>query len=208
MTDFTRSQLRLYFICGSQSPHKDTLTMIEEALSSGVTMFQLREKGEGALSGDALKDFAEQVRILTRKYNVPLIINDNIRLAETIDADGIHLGQDDAGPKELPSFFNDKIIGLSVGDEEELNNSNLADVDYIGTGPVFPTSSKGDAGDAISPRGLNLMRRLTGDLPMVAIGGITHDNYHECLDSGADGIAVISAISHAGDIKSAVNNFL
>ena len=204
-----KNDLRLYFIYGSDSGDvKNSLDVIEQALQSGVTLFQLREKGHGALTGKELKDFALSVQELTARYDVPFIINDDVELALAVKADGIHIGQDDMSPQKLPAYFDDKIVGLSVRDERELAASNLDNVNYIGTGPVFPTLSKDDAGDATGVSGLKLMREKIGDLPMIAIGGITENNYRECIENGADGIAVISAISQADDIDRAIRNFL
>lgn len=203
-----RNMLRLYFICGSNNVKEKPLEIIEAALKSGVTMFQLREKGDDSLKGEALLNFASDIKGLCQKYNVPFIINDEPELAEKVGADGIHLGQDDLDISLLSSYFDDKIIGLSVADKAELNKSNMENVDYIGTGPVFFTPSKSDAGEAIGIESLKEMRNLTGDLPMVAIGGITHENYHECLENGADGISLISAIAGADDVGKAVGKFL
>ena len=204
-----KNDLRLYFIYGSDSGDvKNSLDVIEQALQSGITLFQLREKGHGALIGKELKDFALSVQELTARYDVPFIINDDVELALAVKADGIHIGQDDMSPQKLPAYFDDKIVGLSVRDERELAASNLDNVNYIGTGPVFPTLSKDDAGDATGVSGLKLMREKIGDLPMIAIGGITENNYRECIENGADGIAVISAISQADDIDRAIRNFL
>lgn len=204
-----KNDLRLYFIYGSDNGHpENSLYVIEQALKNGVTSFQLREKGNDALTGERLQDFAFSVKELTSKYDVPFIINDDVELAMTVKADGIHLGQDDMKPNELPAYFDDKIVGLSVRDEAELADSSLDNVDYIGTGTVFPTHSKEDAGEATGVAGLKVMREKIGNLPMVAIGGITLSNYKDCLKNGADGIAVISAISHADDIEQAVRSFL
>lgn len=204
-----KTDLRLYFIYGSNNGDTTTsLSIIEQALQSGITLFQLREKGQGALTGEALRDFALSVQKLTTRYEVPFIINDDVELALALKADGIHIGQDDMDPDRLPAYFDDKIVGLSVRDEAELAVSCLDNVSYIGTGPVFPTGSKDDAGAAIGVAGLKLMRQKIGTLPMVAIGGITESNYTDCITEGADGIAVISAIAGADNIAHAVRNFL
>ncbi len=204
-----KTDLRLYFIYGSNNGDTTTsLSIIEQALQSGITLFQLREKGQGALTGEALRDFALSVQKLTTRYEVPFIINDDVELALALKADGIHIGQDDMDPDRLPAYFDDKIVGLSVRDEAELAVSCLDNVSYIGTGPVFPTGSKDDAGAAIGVSGLKLMRQKIGTLPMVAIGGITESNYTDCITEGADGIAVISAIAGADNIAHAVRNFL
>lgn len=203
-----RNRLRLYFICGSNNVKGNPIETIEEALKSGVTMFQLREKGVDSLKGEALFEFASEVKILCDKYDVPYIINDEPELAQRVGADGIHLGQDDMDVSLLSSYFDDKIIGLSVASQREFIESNLKQVDYVGTGPVFSTPSKADAGDAIGLEGLQKMRALIGGLPMVAIGGITPENYQECIENGADGISLISAIAGSEDVGNAVQKFL
>lgn len=201
--------LRLYFIYGSnRGDTAGSLEVIRQALAGGATMFQLREKGPGALEGPALLDFAMSVKSLTAAYGVPFIVNDDVDLAMETDADGIHIGQDDMNPADLPGWFDRKIIGLSVGNPVELARSDLRNVDYIGTGPVFPTQSKDDAGEAIGTAGLERMRKDIGSMPMVAIGGITRGNYKACLAAGADGIAVISAIAGADDATRAAEEFL
>lgn len=203
-----RSMLRLYFICGSNNIEGNAQNVIEEALKNGVTMFQLREKGEHSLKGEALFNFAADIKRLCQKYSVPFIVNDTPELAEKVGADGIHLGQDDLDTSRLPPYFDDKIIGLSVADCGEYEQSDLRKVDYVGTGPVFATPSKGDAGDVIGVEGLESMRKRIGELPMVAIGGITHENYQECLNYGADGVSLISAIAGSRDPGGAVQDFL
>ncbi|MXQ50099.1 thiamine phosphate synthase [Salinicoccus hispanicus] len=200
--------LRLYFICGSNNVQRDALLVIEEALAHGVTMFQLREKGPGALEGEALTDFAAEIKHLCQKHSVPFIVNDDVPLAERVGADGIHLGQDDQKVTSLSSYFDDKIIGLSVRDHTELEQSDLSNVDYIGTGPVFPTHSKDDAGSTIGVEGLEAMRQQIGELPMVAIGGINSENFRSCLENGADGVSFISAIAQAENVGRAVKGFL
>lgn len=203
-----KNVLELYFICGSSDTDEELPTVVGKALDAGVTMFQLREKGSRSLEGAELMEAASKIKELCNSYEVPFIIDDDYTLAEKIGADGVHIGQDDIDVQNLPPYFDDKIIGLSVGNAEELASSNLEKVSYIGTGPVYATLSKADAGKAITPKGLADMRGLIGDMPMVAIGGITPDNYMACLENGADGICIISAIANAPDINATVNRFL
>ena len=204
-----RKNLQLYFVYGShQGDTERSLEVIRQALEGGITMFQLREKGGGALQGRALLDFARSVRSLTSEYGVPFIVNDDSALAMEAGADGLHIGQNNIPHADLPGWFDEKIVGLSVGNADELSASDLRSVDYIGTGPVFATQSKDDAGEAIGITGLEWMRSQVGPLPMVAIGGITHENYRACLEAGADGAAVISAIAGADDVEKAVRRFL
>lgn len=198
--------LRLYLIASSSS-FENPLEDLETAFEAGVTCFQLREKGEDVKSGDDLAGFARDVRTLCSKYNVAFIVNDNIELAEKVNADGIHIGQDDIKPEALPEYFNDKIIGLSVGNLTELESSNLSNVSYLGVGPVYNTSSKDDAGMAIGIEGLKEVTRMT-PLPAVAVGGITSENYKDCLTNGADGVSVISAITQSSNIAQSVTTLL
>lgn len=198
--------LRLYLIAGSSS-FKNPLQDLEMAFKAGVTCFQLREKGADIKRGQALTDFALEIKALCNQYNVTFIINDDVKLAEEVEADGIHIGQDDINPDMLPEYFNDKIIGLSVGNLTELKSSRLDRVSYLGIGPVFSTLSKSDAGEAIGTEGLREIIKHT-DLPAAAIGGITEKNCNLCLDSGADGICVISAITGSDNIEQTVTALL
>lgn len=198
--------LRLYLIASSGS-FKNPLGDLETAFMSGVTCFQLREKGNDIKTGEDLKDFALEIKSLCRQYDVTFLINDDVKLAEEIEADGIHIGQDDMEPDMLPAYFNDKIIGLSVGNVSELESSSLDRVSYLGIGPVFSTLSKDDAGDAIGTNGLKQIANRT-KLPTAAIGGITEQNYKYCLENNADGICVISAITQSDNIEQTVTALL
>lgn len=169
---FHKELLKLYFICGTTTCQgKDLYTVVEEALKGGITLFQFREKGEGALEGLEKLELAIQIKELCKKYNVPFIVNDDIDLAMEIDADGVHVGQDDIGVDEIRKLMPDKIIGLSIRNEEEFQQSKVEYVDYVGVGPVFGTQSKDDAGGTIGYEGLELMRKLLPQMPLVAIGG-------------------------------------
>ena len=195
-----RKILQVYFICGTTDcPKGKFLDVLEKALQAGITCFQFREKGEQGLKGSDKLLLAKQVQHLCHRYQVPLIINDDVELACAIDAYGIHLGQGDLSVVEARQLFPGKIIGLSVGTEEEYLNSPIELVDYIGSGPVFPTLSKDDTSPAIGMNGLKQLWRLNSDIPMVAIGWLSAKDCKDILQAGADGIALISAISHAED---------
>lgn len=198
--------LRLYLIAASSS-FENPLKDLETAFKSGVTCFQLREKGDNIKSGQELLDFALEVKALCKKHAMTFIVNDNAELAESVEADGIHIGQDDVKPELLPEYFSDKIIGLSVGNLNELKKSSLDRVSYLGIGPVYSTLSKADAGEAIGTEGLKEVVQQTA-LPTAAIGGITEKNYKDCLESGADGICVISAITGSDNIEQTVTALL
>lgn len=207
---FDKQQLKLYFICGTQDiPEATTIQhVLKEALSAGITMFQFREKGATALRGNDKEKLAIELLELCRAYNVPFIVNDDIELARKIDADGVHVGQDDQSVNVFATQFQDKIIGLSISDEDEYQQSDLTHVDYIGVGPMYQTSSKKDANAPVGPSMIPTLRAHVGDLPIVAIGGIQIDNTNTIMQHGADGVSVISAIAQISSVSNTVRQFL
>ena len=202
---FNKKLLKLYFICGTTTClGKDLYTVVEDALKGGITLFQFREKGKGALEGKEKLEVAIKLKNLCKKYNVPFIVNDDIELALEIDADGVHVGQDDLGVDEIRKLMPNKIIGLSIGNEEELKQSKVEYVDYVGVGPVYVTQSKDDAGGAIGYEGLELMRKLLPQMPLVAIGGIQTQHIKDVMKTNVDGVSIISAISYSDNIEKTV----
>ena len=202
---FNKELLKLYFICGTTTClGKDLYTVVEDALKGGITLFQFREKGKGALEGKEKLELAVKIQDLCKKYNVPFIVNDDIELALAIDADGVHVGQDDLGVDEIRKLMPNKIIGLSIGNEEELKQSKVEYVDYVGVGPVYVTQSKDDAGGAIGYEGLELMKKLLPQMPLVAIGGIQTQHIKDIMKTNVDGVSIISAISYSENIEETV----
>ena len=202
---FNKELLKLYFICGTTTClGKELYTVVEDALKGGITLFQFREKGKGALEGKEKLELAVKIQDLCKKYNVPFIVNDDIELALEIDADGVHVGQDDLGVDEIRKLMPNKIIGLSIGNEEELKQSKVEYVDYVGVGPVYVTQSKDDAGGAIGYEGLELMRKLLPQMPLVAIGGIQTQHIKDVMKTNVDGVSIISAISYSDNIEKTV----
>ena len=202
---FNKELLKLYFICGTTTcVGKDLYTVVEDALKGGITLFQFREKGKGALEGKEKLELAIKLKNLCKKYNVPFIVNDDIELALKIDADGVHVGQDDLGVDEIRKLMPNKIIGLSIGNEEELKQSKVEYIDYVGVGPVYVTQSKDDAGGAIGYEGLELMRKLLPQMPLVAIGGIQTQHIKDVMKTNVDGVSIISAISYSDNIEKTV----
>ena len=122
-------------------------------------------------------------------------------MALEIDADGVHVGQDDLDVDEIRKLMPNKIIGLSIGNEEELKQSKVEYVDYVGVGPVYVTQSKDDAGGAIGYEGLELMRKLLPQMPLVAIGGIQTQHIKDVMKTNVDGVSIISAISYSDNIE-------
>lgn len=189
-----------YFVMGSINCARDPLTVLEEALQAGITMFQFREKGNHALTGDDYIKFASQCQALCRKYKVPFLVNDDVELALLLDADGIHVGQDDINISMFNKRAEGKIIGVSVHTIEELEQAVLNGANYVGIGPIFATTTKKDAKAPAGVAFLKQARSVYPNLPIVAIGGITPLNSSMVRDAGANGVAVISAISLSNDI--------
>lgn len=201
-----KKHLRKYFIMGSQNCERDPEEILREAIAAGITVFQFREKGTGSLSGEEKIQLGKRLREICRDGGIPFIINDDIELAELLDVDGIHVGQDDTDVEVLREKFPDLYIGLSVSNEKELANSPIHLVDYVGAGPVFATSSKEDAKKPVGIEWIQRLRKKHPELPIVAIGGINESNAHQIIEAGADGVAVISAITKSKNIIETVRN--
>ncbi len=189
--------LQVYFIMGSNNCTKDPLAVLKEALEGGATLFQFREKGEGALTGEKRLQFARKAQALCKEYDVPFIVNDDVELAIEIDADGVHVGQDDEGITSVREKMGDKIIGVSTHTIEEARWAIENGADYLGVGPIFPTSTKKDTKAVQGTKGLAHFREQGIMVPIVGIGGITIENTASVIEAGADGVSIISAISLA-----------
>lgn len=184
------------------------LIVLEKALSGGISHFQLREKGHFALTGQELERFARDCQHLCRAYEVPFIINDNVELACEIDADGVHIGQEDENAYAVRrKIGKEKILGVSVHSVQEAAEAVSAGADYVGMGPVFPTSSKRDAKSPAGVAGILSVKSLYPQLPVIAIGGITPENAKLVWSAGAEGVAVISAIAGAENAALQVEHF-
>lgn len=172
---------------------------IEQAIQGGVTIVQLREKD---LDEYSFIEVAKKIKILCSKYQIPFIINDNLNVALAVDSDGIHIGQDDL-PVSLvrEKIGPDKILGVSVHNLDEALKAKEQGADYLGVGAMFSTATKNDATDVSNQELLNITTNV--DLPVVAIGGINQSNCLQLKGTKIDGIAVVSAIMAADDIKSA-----
>ncbi|WP_084723812.1 thiamine phosphate synthase [Virgibacillus chiguensis] len=189
---------------GSQNCDRDPKQVLREAIQAGITAFQYREKGSDALSGNQKIQLGKELRAICRQHNIPFFINDDVELTEVLETDGIHVGQDDKDAKELRQQFPNKWIGLSVSNLEELHASPLDYVDYLGVGPIFPTSTKEDAKMAVGTGFITEIKRLYPNMPIVGIGGINTENAVAVMEAGADGVSVISAITKAPDIEEAI----
>lgn len=202
------SDLQLYFIMGTTNvKNRQPLEVLEAALQAGITMFQFREKGLDALSDEHYEHFARQCQKLCQQYDVPFIVNDDIELALKLDADGIHIGQDDLHVSLVRQKIGQKILGVSVHSEAELQVALQYGADYVGIGPIYATTSKKDAKPPCGTEFLQQARKLYPQLPIVAIGGIDLHNAYAVLQAGANGVAVISAICESKDINKTVAIF-
>lgn len=182
---------------------RDILEAIEESILGGVTIIQLREK---TASKDEFLKLAKEVKGITDKYSIPLIINDNVEIAKAIDADGVHLGQSDEELTRAREILGDrKIIGISVGNVEEAKLAEKNGADYLGIGAVFYTDSKKDINEPMGIAGLKRIVKSV-NIPNVAIGGIHLSNVKEVMETGTDGIAVISEILGKKNIREATVN--
>jgi thiamine-phosphate pyrophosphorylase len=179
---------------------RDLKKCIEDAIKGGVTLIQIREKDA---STREFFEVAKEVKEVTSKYNVPLLINDRIDIAIAIDADGVHLGQSDM-PISLARKIlgKDKIIGISANTIKEALEAQNDGADYLGLGPVFFTGTKKDINEPIGVSGLREMTEAI-NIPSVAIGGINKENSESIMEAGVDGISVISAILGSEDIEKA-----
>lgn len=202
------SILQVYFILGTNNTEQDPLEVLEKALQGGVSLFQFREKGKGALIGEEKKQMALKMKGLCHQYDVPFLINDDIDLALEIGADGVHIGQEDEPFVQVKSRCPDHwIIGVSATNEKEAIKAKEDGADYIGVGPIYGTNTKEDAKQPIGEKGLRNIREQVGDLPIVAIGGIKLGHIFGLRKAGADGVSIITAISRSKKPKEMAHLF-
>ncbi len=195
-----KKNLLLYAVTDRSWLGEQTLyQQVEETLKGGATFVQLREK---KLDDTAFLAEAIEVQGLCRKYNVPFVINDNVEVARKMNADGVHVGQSDMEAGDVRALIGeDKILGVSAQTVEQAVLAEQRGADYLGVGAVFHTGSKADADDVSR----ETLKAICGavSIPVVAIGGIGRHNVLELGGSGICGVAVISAIFAAKDIRSA-----
>lgn len=203
---WTWSTPHLHLVTDRTLSHLPFLQMIEESLRGGITTLQLREKNISTKEFIAL---GEQVKRLTKFYNVPLIINDRVDVAIAIDAEGVHLGQSDMPyPIAREILGPNKIIGLTVeNDEQVIDAEKYLDINYLGVSSLFPTGTKDDIQTIFGLDGLKRVRSLTKH-NLVAIGGVNLQNVQDVLLHGANEVAVVSAICSAANPEEKVQEFL
>ena len=202
--EILKKDLKLYLVTDSEIlKDRDFYKCIEDAIKSGVTMVQLREKNT---DGKEFLEKAIKLRELTNKYNVTFVINDRIDIAMLVDADGVHIGQSDIDAVSARKLLGDnKIIGVSARNLQEAKIAKENGADYLGIGAMFSTSTKSDA-KLVS---FNTLEEIIKEvnLPFVLIGGITLDNVKKLKHFIPDGYALVSGILGTDDISKRVEKW-
>lgn len=203
-----RKKLRFYFVMGSNNCLKDPEIVLQEAIEGGVTLFQFREKGTGAKEGLEKIQLAKKLQAICKQNGVPFIVNDDLDLALEIDADGIHIGQEDEDPLMVRKMIGDKILGISAHNLEEANKAFSLGANYLGVGPMYETTTKKDIREVKGPEVIVELRENNLTIPIVGIGGIQKGLIKAVIEAGADGVAVISAISNSENPRGAAKELL
>lgn len=194
----------LYVIANQDlQKNRTIIEVIEEIIQGGATIIQLREKN---LPTRTFFEEAQIVRKITKKAGIPLIINDRLDVALAVNADGVHLGEEDLPLKYARKIAPHFIIGYSTDSIDQAREAEKDGANYLGVGSVFPTKTKIDAGMAIGTQKLEEIKRAVS-IPVIAIGGITLENLPKVIQSGVDGVAVISAIISAESPFEATKKF-
>ena len=198
-----KNLLKLYLVTDRDlSLGRSLEEVVAEAVAGGVTVVQLREKDASTGEFGAL---ARRLMNLLKPLGIPLIINDRVDVALAVDADGVHIGQSDMQYEDARRLLGpDKIIGLSVESFEDIENANALDVDYIGISPVYGTPTKTDTAEPFGLAGLRKAVSMSVH-PTVAIGGMNAGTIADVMGAGADGVAVVSAICSARNIREATS---
>ena len=183
---------KIYPITDTRLSGLSHAAQVEKLIDGGATFIQLREKYA------ASKDFYEDAKLaieIARRNSVKIIINDRADIALVLKADGFHLGQDDLPPQKARELLGENaIIGFSTHNISQAAEAIKLPIDYLAIGPVFATTTKENHDKIVGIEGVKRVREAVGNFPLVAIGGITAENFGEVFEAGADSIAVIKAI--------------
>lgn len=200
-----KNQLRLYLVTDpAVCADIGVLETVRRVVAGGVTMVQLRDKH--ATTAERT-DLAVALKEALYGTGVPLVINDDVVAAVAANADGAHIGQGDISPEKARAMLgSNKIVGLSCETPQTVRDADPSVVDYLGLGPVFSTATKTDHANPIGLDGLAKLVALSS-LPNVAIGGLKPGHINDVLASGADGMAVVSAICGQSDPRAAARAF-
>jgi len=204
VTATRRAALRgLYAITPETHDTESLVRRAQACLAGGATVLQYRFKGLGAALA---REQATRLAAACRRHGALFIVNDAVALAREVEADGVHVGREDADAREVRREWPDAMVGVSCyADASRARDAAAAGADYVGIGSVFPSSTKPAAVRA--PLQLLAQAREVSRLPVVAIGGITLDNARTAIDAGADMVAVISALFDAPDVEAAARGF-
>ena len=184
--------------------NKGTLSDVKEAVEAGCKIVQYREKNRS--TKEMISEAAEIKRICSDK--AIFLVNDRIDVALAVDADGVHIGQDDMPIETARKLLGeDKIIGLTVHNTDEAMEAEKKGADYVGLSPIFDTATKKDAGDGIGPEKIREIKNAIS-IPVVAIGGINKENCESVIQNGADSLVAISAVICSDDVKSEIESFI
>lgn len=195
-----RDRLSVYYVADPEQTGRDFLTLVDEALAGGVTSLQLRAK---RMEGREMYDLAIAIRGRCRSAGALFFVNDRVDIAVAVDADGVHVGMQDLPPEATRRLVGRKtVIGFSPLAMTDVIAAKGMGADYVGLGPVFGTASKADAQPELGLFALAAQAAAAG-LPSVGIGGIDVANAGSVIRAGTDGVAVISAIQGAPNVKQA-----
>ena len=200
-----REALRLYLVTNRyQDSVESFLEKVETACRSGVTIVQLREKN---LTTNQYYQLAKQVKEITDAYQVPLIIDDRLDVCLAVDAAGLHIGDDELPVSVARQVLgSDKILGVTAKTVKRALEAEESGADYLGTGAIFPTTTKENAPITLISTLKTICQRVA--IPVVAIGGLTSENIDQLIDTGIAGIAVVRDLMQAEDIEAKTQAFL
>ena len=200
-----REALRLYLVTNRyQDSLESFLEKIETACRSGVTIVQLREKN---LTTNQYYQLAKQVKEITDAYQVPLIIDDRLDVCLAVDAAGLHIGDDELPvPIARQVLGPDKILGVTAKTVKRALEAEEGGADYLGTGAIFPTTTKENAPITLISTLKTICQRVA--IPVVAIGGLTSENIDQLIGTGIAGVAVVRDLMQAEDIEAKTQAFL
>ena len=200
-----REALRLYLVTNRyQDSLENFLEKVETACRSGVTIVQLREKN---LTTNQYYQLAKQVKEITDAYQVPLIIDDRLDVCLAVDAAGLHIGDDELPVSVARQVLGpEKILGVTAKTVKRALEAEESGADYLGTGAIFPTTTKENAPITLISTLKTICQRVA--IPVVAIGGLTSENIEQLIDTGIAGVAVVRDLMQAEDIEAKTKAFL
>ena len=200
-----REALRLYLVTNRyQDSLESFLEKLETACRSGVTIVQLREKN---ITTNQYYQLAKQVKEITDAYQVPLIIDDRLDVCLAVDAAGLHIGDDELPvPVARQVLGPEKILGVTAKTVKRALEAEEGGADYLGTGAIFPTTTKENAPITLISTLKTICQRVA--IPVVAIGGLTSENIEQLIDTGIAGVAVVRDLMQAEDIEAKTQAFL